>query len=52
MNPDMSRLDRTMPVAATPEESETPGANVTTAGQEDGAAGEGEEGQAVEGEEG
>lgn len=44
MNPDMSRLDRTMPIAAIPEENETPNANVTTA--------EGEEGEAVEGEDG
>ena len=52
MNPDMSRLDRTMPIAAIPEENEAPSANVTTAGKEDGAAGEGEEGQAAEGEDG
>ena len=52
MNPDMSRLDRTMPIAAIPEENETPTANVTTAGNEEGVAGEGEEGQAVEGEDG
>ena len=32
MNPDMSRLDRTMPVAAIPEENETPTANGTIAG--------------------
>ena len=32
MNPDMSRLDRTMPVAAIPEEIETPTANGTIAG--------------------